>query len=308
MDKADWIWRDGEMIAWDDAQVHLLTHSLHYGLAVFEGIRCYAQADGSAGIFRLKEHIDRLYESAHIGLMEVPLPREEVVAACRDVIKKNGFSDGCYLRPIIYIGTGAMGIAALSNPVHVSVAGWRWGAYLGEEGVRDGIRTMISSYRRGRPDTFMAKGKICGQYVTSILAKREALKMGFEEAIMLDTAGLVAEGTGENIFIAKNGGVRTPWLGSSILGGITRETSLQLLRDQGIVVKEDSFTRDELYTADEIFMTGPAAEVTPVREVDGRSIGTGKPGPITKTLQEVYGKTVRGEVPQYASFIDRVEF
>jgi branched-chain amino acid aminotransferase len=240
--------------------------------------------------------------------MEVPLSREEVVAACRDVVKKNGFSDGCYLRPIIYIGTGAMGIAALSNPVHVSVAGWRWGAYLGEEGVRDGIRTMISSYRRGRPDTFMAKGKICGQYVTSILAKREALKMGFEEAIMLDTAGLVAEGTGENIFVAKNGVVRTPCLGSSILGGITRETSLQLLGDQGVVVKEEPFTRDELYTADEIFMTGTAAEVTPVREVDGRAIGTGKPGPITKTLQEVYAKTVRGELPQYASFIDRIEF
>ena len=308
MEKADWIWRDGEMVAWDDAQVHVLTHSLHYGLAVFEGIRCYGQVDGSAGIFRLGEHIDRLFESAHIGLMDVPFSRDEVVNACRSIVKENGFKDGCYLRPLIYIGTGAMGIAALDNPVHVTVAGWRWGAYLGEEGVRNGIRTMISSYRRGRPDTFMAKGKICGQYVTSILAKREALKMGFDEAIMLDTAGVAAEGTGENLFMVKNGVVRTPSLGSSILGGITRETAMELLASKGIVVREDSFTRDELYTADEVFMTGTAAEVTPVREVDNRRIGTGKPGPVTETLKELYAKVVRGDVADYSKYIDRIEF
>jgi len=308
MEKADWIWRDGEMIAWDDAQVHVLTHSLHYGLAVFEGIRCYEQADGGAGIFRLKEHIDRLYESAHIALMDVPVPREQVMDACRRIVKENGFKDGCYLRPLIYIGTGAMGIAALENPVHVMVAGWRWGAYLGEEGVRNGIRTMISSYRRGRTDTFMAKGKICGQYVTSILAKREALKMGFDEAIMLDTTGVAAEGTGENLFMVKNGVVRTPSLGSSILGGITRETAMELLESKGIKVREDSFTRDELYTADEIFMTGTAAEVTPVREVDHRQIGTGKPGPVTETLKGLYASVVRGEISDYAKYIDTITF
>lgn len=307
MDKVEFIWRDGEMIPWDSAQTHVLTHSLHYGFATFEGIRCYPQADGAGGIFRLQEHIRRLYESAHICMMDVPVSEEEVVAACIQVVSQNGLADGCYLRPLIYTGMGTLGIAAMDNPVHVMVAGWRWGAYLGEEGIRNGIRLMVSGHRRPRGDAYSPKGKITGQYVGSILAKREALKSGFDEALMLDNEGTVVEGTGENLFMVKDGVVRTPGIGQAILGGITRDTALLLLKDQGVQIVHGPITRDELYCADEIFLTGTAAEVTPVREIDHRAIGGGKPGPITKEIQSQYGKLVRGELDQYRKFITRVE-
>ena len=297
----------GEIIRFEDATVHILAHSLHYGFAVFEGIRCYAQGDGAAGVFRLEDHIARLLESAHMCQIEVPFSHQQVVQACILVIRKNGFLDGCYLRPIIYLGTGSMGIAAFDNQVHVAVAGWRWGAYLGDDGVANGIRVRTSSFRRSRGDTTFAKGKISGQYVTGILAKREALSDGFDEAIMLDTEGFAVEGSGENLFIVKNQVVRTPFVGEAILGGFTRETAIDLLQDDGVTVEYGRFTRDEIYCADEVFFTGTAAEVTPVREVDRRKIGAGIPGPITERLKKRYAAFVRGQDEKAADLITRVE-
>ena len=307
MDKVEWIWRDGEMIPWDQANVHVLTHGLHYGLAVFEGIRCYAHKGGGGAIFRLDEHIERLFESAHICLMEVPHSVESVIGACKDIVTKNGMTDGCYLRPLVYSGYGSLGIAALTNPIHTMVAGWRWGTYLGEEGVKNGIRVTISGWRRPRGDAFSPKGKISGQYVLSILAKREAMAAGFEEALFLDDNGYAVEGTGENLFVIKNGVVRTPSIGQAILGGITRDTAMTLLRAEKIDIVEGPITRDELFTADEIFLTGTAAEVTPVREIDGRVIGKGKPGPVTEMMKKNYAACVRGELEEYAHWITRIE-
>lgn len=304
MKKADWIWHDGKIIPWEEAQVHVLTHSLHYGLAVFEGMRCYQQTDGCVGIFRHEEHISRLLDSAHLAMIDSPFDFQEIMQACREVVAKNKFKKGCYLRPLIYIGEGSMGIAALTNPVHLLIAGWEWGAYLGEEGLQNGIKTMISSHRRPRGDTFMSKGKICGQYANNILAKREALKYGMDEAIMLDTEGNIGEGSGENIFLVKNGSVFTPDAGSSILGGITRGTVITLLKDKGLNVVQQTITRDAIYVADEVFMTGTAAEITPVCEIDHRKIGTGKPGFVTKFLQKKYASVVRGDCAEYSQWID----
>lgn len=305
MIKQDWIWRDGELVAWDTATVHVMTHSLHYGLAVFEGIRCYPQRSGGAAIFRLEEHVDRLFRSAHMCMMKIPFTREQLLDASRELVRRNELLDGCYLRPLAYMGEGAMGIAA-ENPVHVQLMAWRWGAYLGEEGLRNGIRTKVSSFRRPNGDAMLAKAKITGQYVTSILARREALRAGYQEALMLDAQGYVSEGSGENIFIVTDGKVRTPPLGSAILAGVTRDTALTMLRDEGYVVSEEHIARDELYCAEEIFLTGTAAEITPVREVDDRAVGEGKPGPITRRIQELYAKTVHGEVEKYQGWLTRV--
>lgn len=301
--KVDWIWFDGKMVPWDDCNVHVLTHSLHYGFAVFEGIRCYKQAGGGLAIFRLQDHIDRLYNSAHILTLDIPIPKEEVVQACKDVVSKNDLPDGCYLRPIVFMGAGAMGLAAIDNPIHIAIAGWKWGAYLGEEGVKHGIRCQVSSYRRPRGDSMLAKGKITGQYVNSILAKRAAMRAGYDEAIMLDAQGFVCEGSGENLFMVERGRVRTPFLGEAILGGITRESILTILGDQDVPLFTGPFTRDELYCADEVFLTGTAAEVTPVREIDNRNIGTGKPGPITCMLRETFAGVVRGDVERYRDWL-----
>lgn len=307
VDKVDWIWSDGEWQRWDDANVHILTHALHYGLGAFEGIRCYAQSGGGGGggIFRLREHIDRLYASMHMCMFEIPYSRDEIIEACRQVVARNKLASGCYLRPISFLGSGQMGLAA-DNPVRTSIIAWRWGAYLGDDGIENGIRCRISSYRRPKGDTALPKGKICGQYVTGILAKREALLDGYDEAIMMDTTGLICEGSGENIFVCKDGVVTTPSLDQALLGGITRNSVLHLLRDADYPIREAGISRDDLYIADEVFFTGTAAEVTPVREIDRRTIGTGKPGPITKAMQKRYSAVVRGEDPRSAEWVTPV--
>ncbi len=303
--KVEKIWLDGKLVPWDSAQVHVLTYALHYGLGVFEGIRCYECADGTSAIFRLKEHIDRLFDSAKINMMEIPFTREELMQACKDVVKKNGLKSA-YIRPLVFVGDGEMGLVAFNNPVRVMIAAWSWGSYLGDEGVKNGIRAKISSYSRYNVNGNMTRAKTCGSYINSILAKREALDAGYEEALLLDAEGYLAEATGENIFVVRDGVVRTPGSGSSILLGITRHTLMTLLQEEGIVCREDRITRDEAYIADEIFLCGTAAELTPIRELDGRKIGTGKPGPITKKLQEIYFGLIRGKNPKHKEWLASV--
>lgn len=290
------IWMDGEIIPFEEARVHVLTHTLHYGYGVFEGIRAYKRASGESHVFRLKEHVDRLFESAHILGLEIPFGRGEIAEACIEILKSNEF-DAAYLRPIAFLGDEAMGLGALGNRVRVAIATWKWGAYLGEDGLKNGIRCKISSFSRMHVNVNMVKGKICGQYVNSVIAKREVMKAGYDEAIMLDTNGYVSECTGENLFMVRNGRIVTAPYGGSILGGITRDTILTLARDLGVVVDERLFTRDELYVADEIFLCGTAAEVTPVREVDDRRVGTGRPGEITRLIAKTYFDVVKGDTP-----------
>ena len=293
VEKVEKIWFDGELIPWDSAQVHVLTHTLHYGLGVFEGIRCYKLDDGRSAVFRLQEHVDRLFESAHICGIELEPSREQVFDACLETVRANEL-DECYLRPLAFLGSGAMGLGATDNRTHLTVVAWRWGTYLGDEGIAKGIRAKVSSYARPAVNTVMAKGKIVGHYVNSILAKREVTKAGYQEAIMLDVQGYVAEASGENLFMVKNGVVYTPGLGASILGGITRDTVLEICKELDLKLVERPMTRDELYIADEVFMCGTAAEVTPVREIDDRQIGAGSRGPITERVQKRYFEVVRG--------------
>ncbi len=301
MIKADTIWMDGKLVAFDDARVHVLTHALHYGIGVFEGIRAYKGADGRPAVFRLREHVQRLDDSAHVILMEIPFSPDQLEKACVDVLRSNRLDAG-YLRPLAFFGTGAMGVGA-TNPVQLIVAAWPWGAYLSEEGLKRGIRAKVSSFTRLHVNVQMVRAKISGQYVNSFLATREAALAGYEEAILLDTEGYVAEGAGENIFLVKNGVLQTPPLSSAVLSGITRDSVLRIARDLGIPVKEEKFTRDTMYLADELFMTGTAAEVTPVREVDNRRIGKGEPGPVTKQVQEGFFRAVRGEDPRYREWL-----
>jgi branched-chain amino acid aminotransferase len=290
--KVDTIWVDGTLVPWDDAADHVLAHTLHYGVGAFEGIRAYQRKDGRTQIFRLREHVDRLFDSAVICTMDVPYTRDQVMAACAEVVRANKLPY-CYLRPLVYLGSGALGLGSFEPPVRTVVAAFEWGAYLGEDGAKKGIKCMVSGYTRANSNAVMNKGKICGQYVTSVLAKRMALKSGFDEAIMLDPQGHVAEGTGENIFVVKNGVVRTPATAGAILAGITRDTVIQLLRERGTEVREEAIARDELYTADEVFLTGTAAEITPVRDIDHRRIGRGE-WPVTKALQESFFAVVKG--------------
>ena len=294
------IWMDGAFVDWADASIHVLTHSLHYGLAAFEGIRCYEGPKGSA-IFRLQEHVDRLFESAHITLMPMPFPKKEVTEAIIETVRVNELAT-CYIRPIAYVGYGAMGVYPGDNPIRLSIAAWPWGSYLGENALAIGIRAKISSFTRHHVNVSMTRAKISGYYVNSILAKWEAKKSGYEECILLDPDGYVAEGTGENVFIVSKGVLRTTPL-TSILDGITRNSILQLARAKKIPVVEERFTRDAMYVADEVFVTGTAAEVTPVRELDDRTIGDGKPGPVTQALQNDFFKIVRGEDPAYAHWL-----
>ncbi len=301
--KTEKIWMDGKFVAWDDARVHILTHALHYGLGVFEGIRCYKTENGSA-IFRLGEHVDRLFDSAHIFMMDVPFSREEITSAIIETVKVNKMQE-CYIRPLVYIGYGAMGIFPKENPVNVSIAVWPWGAYLGDEGLEKGIRIKVSSFTRHHVNVDMTRGKVCGYYVNSQLAKKEAVSCGFDEALMLDTEGYVSEASGENIFIVRNGEIKTTPL-TSILEGITRDCIIRIAADNGIRVREERFTRDEIYISDEAFLTGTAAEVTPVREVDGRVIGTGKRGDITEKLQSIFFDVVKGKNRQYDSWLTRI--
>jgi branched-chain amino acid aminotransferase len=311
VEKLSKIWMDGEMVDWDAATVHVLTHSLHYGVAAFEGIRAYKRTGGAGGagsgshIFRLKEHIDRLLDSCKMALIPPRFTREQIMSACVDVMKQNKLQDG-YLRPIIYVADGAMGVYAPDNPVRTSVMCWKWGVYLGEDGLTKGIRCKISSFARHHVNVSLAKGKITGQYTNSVLAKREAKLGGYDEAIMLDPAGYVSEGSGENIFIVKDGTILTPDLSCSILAGITRETILRVAKEEGIPLVEGRMTRDQLWLADEAFLTGTAAEVTPIREVDDRAIADGTVGPITKRLQARYFDIVRGKDSTHPEWLTKV--
>ena len=291
--KAEKIWKDGKLIAWDDANVHILTHTIHYGLGVFEGIRCYECADGRSAVFRLREHVVRLLNSAKIGEMEIPFSVEEIERGIKDTLNANGLKEG-YIRPIAIIGEGVMGVHPQDNPVNLFIVTWPWGAYLGDEGLKRGIRVKISSYTRHHVNISMTKAKICGNYVNSILAKREAVRSGYDESLLLDTEGYVCEASGENIFIVEGKTVKTPPL-TSILPGITRDSIMIIAREMGFEVVEQRFTRDELYTADEAFFTGTAAEVTPIREVDDRTIGKGSAGDITLKIQSSYFDVVKGK-------------
>ena len=291
--KVDTIWVDGSLVPWDSASEHVLAHTLHYGVGAFEGIRAYQRADGKTHIFRLREHVERLLDSCAICTMDCPYTAQQLMQACTDVVRSNKMA-ACYLRPLVYLGYGALGLGSLESPVRTMVACYEWGAYLGDDGLKKGIKCMISGFSRANGNAVMNKGKICGQYVTSVLAKRMANKSGFDEALMLDPQGYVAEGTGENIFVVKHDVVRTPPTSAAILKGITRDTAIQLLREQGVEVREEPIARDELYIADEVFLTGTAAEITPVRDIDHRKIGRGEAGPVTRRVQETFFSVVKG--------------
>lgn len=306
VDKVEKIWMDGQLVDWDQAQVHILTHTLHYGLGVFEGVRCYKQEDGRSAFFRLPEHLKRLKESAHMFRMELPFSPQELQKASVELFKINKLQEG-YLRPIAYLGEGGMGLYAPNNPVRVSIAAWAWGAYLGDDGVKNGIRAKVSSYNRLAINVNLSKAKACGNYINSMLAKREAMTDGYDEALMLDTDGYLAEASGENIFVIRDGVVRTPPISSSILNGITRQSILEILKDHQIPVIEERICREDAYVADEVFLTGTAAEITPVREIDNRMIHTGKPGPITQKVQSLFFDVVRGKVKEYHKWLTFLE-
>jgi branched-chain amino acid aminotransferase len=304
-EKTDKIWMDGEFVDWDAAQVHVLTHALHYGSGVFEGIRAYPTARGVA-VFRLTDHIDRLFRSAEMLLMDVPYTRAEIVDACKQAVTINRMDDGCYLRPIFFLSYGEIGLNTMPCKTSASIAVWPWGAYLGEEGLRLGVRMKVSSWRRQDPAAVPTAAKAAGFYVNSSLAKVEALKAGYDEAIMLNTQGYVAECSGENIFLVRHGRILTPPTSAGILEGITRDSVIAIARDLGHEVVETPILRNDLYLADEIFCTGTAAEVVGIREVDDRRIGAGEPGPVTRRIQETYSSVVRGEVDQYKDWVEHV--
>jgi branched-chain amino acid aminotransferase len=302
MQTTEWIWLDGRLVPWAEANVHVLTHTLHYGLGVFEGIRCYQGKSGSA-IFRLREHVDRLFGSAHVLDLAMPWSREEVVAACVETVRANRMQE-CYIRPLAFMGDGEMGLSARPK-TRLAIAVWPWGSYLGDEGIRNGIRLKTSSFQRFHPNTMMTKAKAVGHYVNSILAAREARGAGYDEALLLDVDGYVSEASGENIFVVRNGVVRTTAL-PTVLSGITRDAVLTMCADLGIPTREERFTRDEVYLADEAFFTGTAAEVTPIRELDDRRIGAGKPGEITTRIQQLFFAAHGGEERRYAHWLTPV--
>lgn len=304
IEKQEYIWLDGELTRWEQANVHILSHSLHCGDAVVEGIRCYATPKGGA-FFRLDEHLRRLLNSAKILGIAVPCSIETLERACRDLLRANRLEEA-YLRPLVFVGEGSVGISAAGNPTRVAVAAWPWGAYLGEEGKQRGVRAKVSSFTRNPINAWLTKAKTTGGYVNSVLAKKEATELGFDEAILLDPQGYVSEGTGENIFIVRDGRlVTTP--PPTVLAGITRDTVLRLAAALGIPASEELFARDELYIADEAFFTGTAAEITPIREVDGRAIGTGAPGPITRRLSASFDAAVHGQDARFSSWLDYLE-
>ena len=304
MKQADLIWMNGEFVAWEDAKVHVLTHGLHYGTGVFEGIRCYDTEIGPA-VFRHREHLQRLGRSAELYYMPLPYDVEQLRTATHELIGRNGLRS-CYIRPIAFRGYGQMGLNPLEAPVDVSIAVWEWGAYLGEEGKSKGIRAKVSSWRRISPESLIPSAKASGQYLNSVLAKIESLKAGYEEAILLDDHGRVCEGTGENIFVVWEGRIVTPPAASSILDGITRKSAVQIARDLGIEVIERDIARAELYLADEVFMTGTAAELVPVREIDDHTIGDGTPGELTRAVQTVFENALFGRDERYREWLDPV--
>ncbi len=299
-DRDGFIWLDGEMVPWREAKVHVLTHTLHYGMGVFEGVRAYETADGPA-IFRLQEHTDRLFNSAHIMQMKIPFSKDEVNQAQIDVVRANKLPHA-YLRPMVFFGSEGMGLRASNLKVHLVVAAWEWPSYMSPDALELGIKVRTSSYTRHHVNIAMCKAKANGNYINSMLALSEALSGGADEALLLDPEGYVAEGSGENVFIVRDGVIYTPDL-TSCLDGITRKTLLTLAADQGFEVREKRITRDEVYIADEAFFTGTAAEVTPIRELDGRVIGEGRRGPVTEKLQTLYFDVVRGKVPQYTEWL-----
>jgi branched-chain amino acid aminotransferase len=299
---ADLIWLNGEFVAWEDARVHVLTHALHYGTGVFEGIRAYETERGTA-VFRHQDHLDRLENSAKLYYMDLPFSKEQIREATHDLIARSGFKS-CYIRPLVWRGYGPMGLNPLENPVEAMVAVWEWGAYLGEEGQQNGVRARVSSYRRISSDSLIPHAKASGQYLNSVLAKIESLKSGYEEAILLDDKGNVCEGTGENIFVVKNGVIYTPPQTAGILDGINRKTCMQIARDLGYELVERDIARAEVALADEVFLTGTACELTPLREIDDIEIGP--PGPITREIQRVFDDALRGRAPQYAEWLDLV--
>jgi branched-chain amino acid aminotransferase len=301
---ADQIWLNGEFVAWEDAKVHVLTHAMHYGTGVFEGIRAYETERGTA-IFRHREHLERLEASAKLYYMDLPYSREQIREATHELIARNGFAS-CYVRPLVWRGYGPMGLNPLDNPVEAMVAVWEWGAYLGEEGKRNGVRGRVSSYRRISSDSLIPHAKACGQYLNSVLAKIESLKAGYEEAILLDDKGYVCEGSGENLFVVKDGVISTPPQAAAILDGINRKSCIQIARDRGYEVVERNLVRAELALADEVFLTGTAAELTPLREIDDHTIGDGVPGPVTRDIQAAFDDALHGRSPQYADWLDLV--
>jgi branched-chain amino acid aminotransferase len=303
MRETEKIWMSGEFVDWADAKIHVGSHGLHYGSGVFEGIRCYETASGPA-VFRLTDHLRRLHDSARLLYMDIPFSVEEMRAASLDLIGLNGLAE-CYLRPVAFYGYGELGVSAVGNPVDVVIMSWPWGAYLGEEGLANGIRAKVSSWKRVGPNTIPHAAKATGIYLNSMLAVTEANRAGYDEAILLTDDGYVADGSGENVFVVKDGRVATPPLSTSILPGVTRSSVIELARDLGYRVEEKNLIRSDLYVADELFMTGTAAEVTPVRSVDDREIGP--PGAITRELQSVYQETVRGQNERFSHWLEHAE-
>jgi branched-chain amino acid aminotransferase len=296
---------DGKLLDWEDATVHVLTHGLHYGSGVFEGIRAYETKRGTS-VFRLPDHIRRLFRSAHVYQMEIPFSQDELVQAVRDTVRENGMGS-CYIRPLVYRGYGEMGLNPLPAPINVTVACWPWGLYLGEESIERGVRAKISSWKRSDHNMLPPGAKATGQYINSGLAKVEALKAGYDESIFLNMGGYVTDGSGENIFAVKDGVLLTPPLSAGCLDGITRDSIITIARDLGYDVVERNLSRFDLYTSDEAFFTGTAAEVAPIREVDDRPVGSGERGPVTKELQQIFFAAVRGEVDAYRSWLISIE-
>jgi branched-chain amino acid aminotransferase len=304
VDTADQIWLNGEFVAWEDAKVHVLTHAMHYGTSVFEGIRAYETERGT-GVFRHREHLDRLEASAKLYYMDLPWPKEQMREVTHELILRNGFKS-CYIRPLVWRGHGPMGLNPLDNPVEAMIAVWVWAPYLGEEGKRNGVRARVSSYRRISTQSLIPHAKAGGQYLNSVLAKIESLKSGYEEAILLDDKGNVCEGSGENVFVVKDGLIHTPPQSASILDGINRKSCIQIARDRGYQVVERDLARAELALADEVFLTGTACELTPLREIDDLPIGDGEPGPVTREIQAAFDDALHGRSPQYADWLDLV--
>ena len=305
MEQADLIWHNGELVAWEDAKVHVLTHGLHYGTGVFEGERAYETEHGTA-IFRHRDHLERLFKSAELYYMPIPYALEELRSATHELIAANELRE-CYVRPIVVRGYGQMGLYPLDAPVAVSIAAWQWPTYLGEEGKRDGVRAKIASWRRISHDSLIPHAKASGQYLNSVLAKIEASKAGYQEAILLDHHGFVCEGSGENIYAVRDGKIVTPPHTAGILDGISRKSVIQIARDLGHEIVERDLARAELYLADEVFLTGTAAELVPVREIDDHRIGSGEPGPVTRAIQSTFDDALHGRDPRYLEWLEVVK-
>jgi len=305
LEKTEKIWLDGKFVPWHEANVHVLTHTLHYGLGVFEGVRCYQTKNKKSAIFRLHEHVDRLFNSAIVLGIDIPFSQKEIFTAIQLVVRKNKLKE-CYIRPIVFLGHNQMGLNPNGVDVRVAIAAWPWGTYLGDEGISRGIRVRISSFTRHHVNITMTRAKACGHYVNSILAKTEAARDGYDEAILLDSQGYVSEGSGENIFLLSKGRLKTPALSCSNLEGITRDSVFDIAKHLKIEVEEGRITRDELYIADEVFLTGTAAEITPVREIDNRTIGNGKRGKATTRIQKMFFEIVHGNHAKFKKWLSEV--